>query len=238
LPWGITSQHESRTLNPTTSTMDEASVPATLTWRQWLFPLSSDGDTRMEYPILEGLRLSDEPSLSVTTAAMNTIHEPDRLPYCVLHFEEMATSMMELLQGLEWLEKTPIASPKRVFYQVDDLKGALRKIALQGESSVDDATDAHTVALVRIIEQGGLVIACQSQSRTGDRNVTVDRCIKDFGSGHIWIVWEDKSPSVFENFDQMIISLGKDAYSFDSEKHETLQGAKSIMGKVRPSPLT
>jgi hypothetical protein len=215
--------------------MDEP-IPTTLTWKDWLFPLViSNTEKRPGYPLLDELKLPNQSGQSIKTAAMNTIHEPDRFPYRVYHFEGMARSMIELLRGLEWLKDTPITSPAMVFYEVNELKQSLHKISLKAESTTKSATIAHTTALSRIIKQGGPEIYIEPESETQDKAVKMDWCIWDEKREHLWIVWEDKSPAVFKNFNEAIIGLTKDAFN---GQEVTLQGAKSIVGKVCASHLT
>jgi hypothetical protein len=195
---------------------------------------------RPDYPIPnDKIPISDLPPTTATTAAMNEIIERDRLPYRVLHLETMATHMMELLEGLEWLGTTTIDSRKDLIKQVNTMKKRLNRIELRDEGETRAAAMENITRLADFFENfGGIELQVRQESATKDKKVKSDWTIRHFPSLHLWIVWEDKSISAFQNFAPCIIQKCQKGFSFDDTPQRKWENEESIIAKVCKSLLT
>jgi hypothetical protein len=194
---------------------------------------------RPDYPIpSKKIPASDIPPTTVATSAMNKIIERDRLPYRILHLETMATSMIELLEGLEWLKTATIESRKTLINRVDKMKEHLEDILLVDEGDTRAATMEHTICLREFFEDYNIKLRIRQESSTKDKNVKADWTIQHFPSMHLWIVWEDKSVFAFDRFAPRVIQRCRDGFSFDNTPQDKWENEESIVAKVCMSLLT
>jgi hypothetical protein len=142
--------------------------------------------------------------------------------------------MMTVLTASSWMDD-PIDPTKlsSLTEHVTVLKERLQEDQLGDEKLTKKASGRYMVALENIVRKlMDLKLDIDDESETEDRHVRTDTCIRHPVSKNIWVVWEDKSYWVFENFKDKVIERCKEGRLSEANIGDTVKHEDSIIAKV------